>query len=108
MLLQIIKNLIVLSNTSTNIGQEGVKLLLSELSLASNNNTNAVFSTTNSNINLSSNSKTNNNKNPNRTSFKTIVDESDLHLYHPLYLNNELNQYANTELSKPSDPNTKK
>jgi hypothetical protein len=89
MLVHIIKNLIVLSNTSTNVSSDAIKSLLSEISLDHQHSSSSTSTTTLTN---SSNAASRNANNSNY-GFKSILDETDLHLYHPLYLNNQLNQY---------------
>ena len=81
MLVTIVRNLIVLSNTSTNVSSDAIKSLLNDLT--PNNSPNTYNNNDNSNSNAASN----------HFGFKSIVDETDLHLYHPLYLNQQLNHY---------------
>ncbi|CAF0867224.1 unnamed protein product [Brachionus calyciflorus] len=65
MLAQIVRNLIVLSNTSTNISPEAVKSLLNETEAKTKESTDINYD----------------------------LDQYKYHLYHPLYLNQQLNQY---------------
>lgn len=66
MLVQIVRNLVVLSNTSSNISTEAVKSLLNE---------------------------TETNKSRDSSDISIDLDQYKYHLYHPLYLNQQLNQY---------------
>lgn len=69
MLVQIIRNLILLSNTSTNVGPEALKSLLASNDAA---------------------------KSPD--SLKSDLEQYKFHLYHPMYLNNQLSQYNTKNL----------
>jgi hypothetical protein len=93
MLVHIIKNIIVLSNTSTNVSSEAIKLLLSEITLDHSSGSTTTTTLTNNLLSNSASSRNSNNTN-NNFGFKAILDETDFHLYHPLYLNNQLNQYS--------------
>ena len=104
MLVTIIKNLIVLSNTSTNVSSDGLKFLLNDLgnlttTTTTNKNTSITTSTTSSNHNNTNTSKLTN------SGFKTVIDESDFHLYHPLYLNSQLSQYSNNKPTTTHESN---
>lgn len=67
MLVQIVRNLVILSNTSSNVSAEAVKSLLVE-----NESSNKI----------------------DKTDISIDLDQYKYHLYHPLYLNQNLNQYS--------------
>ena len=68
MLVQIVRNLVILSNTSSNVSLDAVKSLLDE---------------------------TETNKKREKSDISLDLDQYKYHLYHPLYLNQHLNQYIN-------------
>lgn len=78
MLVQIIRNVIVLSNTSTNVGPEALKSLLNEA------NTKLVAGTA-------------------ATSGVSHLEQHHhkYHLYHPMYMNNQLTHYNTKSPTKP-------
>lgn len=67
MLVQIVRNLVILSNTSSNVSVDAVKSLLEE---------------------------TEANKKSDKSDISLDLDQYKYHLYHPLYLNQHLNQYT--------------
>jgi hypothetical protein len=82
MLIQIIRNLILLTNVSSNISPEAVNSLLNDSNATNSKSTLSNNSSGSDNISLSSYANYN------------------LNLFHPLYLNHNLNQYK-TPSSKP-------
>jgi hypothetical protein len=99
MLVHIIKNLIVLSNTSTNVSSDAIRSLLSDLSFDQQ----STASSSNQPPSTTSSSGTVKSGNTTHSGFRSILDETDFHLYHPLYLNNQLNHYK-SGTSTPSAP----
>ena len=79
MLITIIRNLIVLSNTSSNISPNALSYLLQE---ATSSPTSTVMP---------------------YSSFDNI-SQYQYHLYHPLYSNNKLNRYQTRSTDSPSKP----
>lgn len=93
MLMQIIRNLILVSNTSTNVGPEALKSLLAAASMDSTSST-------------SGHGGGGSPKTPKSASdsLKTDLEQYKYHLYHPMYLNNQLSQYNTKNL--PVQPAT--
>lgn len=104
MLVTIIKNLIILSNTSTNVSSDAVQSLLKDLSLGHqyHDSLSNYLPNNSKSSNIQSTAATDNVPQTSKT-----VDESDLHLYHPMYSNQQLNQYKKTNKTPPSDTQSK-
>lgn len=79
MLVQIVRNLVILSNTSSNVSAEAVKSLLNE---------------------------TQESKNKDKADISIDLDQYKYHLYHPLYLNQHLNQYNTQNFSTEASSST--
>lgn len=91
MLIQIIRNLIILSNISTNISTAAVSSLLNEPNPAANGATSSTHS-----------------NGDDRSKYFNLSSEQ-YHLYHPLYSNNQLNHYKTRNKSLSSsigEPNS--
>ncbi|RNA27201.1 pleckstrin homology domain-containing family A member 8 [Brachionus plicatilis] len=79
MLVQIVRNLVILSNTSSNVSAEAVKSLLNE---------------------------TQESKSKDKADISIDLDQYKYHLYHPLYLNQHLNQYNTQNFSTEASSST--
>jgi hypothetical protein len=98
MLIAIVRNLIILTNTSSNISPEAVKALLED---ASSSTAQAAATVAPSNGAQAPSST--------QTGSSLLLDNINqyhYHLYHPLYTNSQLNQYKIGAKGQPSTSET--
>jgi hypothetical protein len=99
MLIAIVRNLIILTNTSSNISPEAVKALLDDAARSTTTTptttaASATAAATNQDATVHSSSSSS--PSPQTGSTSLLLDNINqyhYHLYHPLYMNNQLNQY---------------